>query len=123
MYTNKKVKWEVSLIGIMKELFTDELLQMHSLRGIKRKGVTNLRFDVYTNIFAVMYEIFEYGSDKLHRYGKGDIPSKLDIEKNIDARMRHAKERIEKRMIKAEKDEAEETEREDDGYEYGDDDN
>lgn len=44
-----------------------------------------------------MYQIFQYGCDKLGRYRTVDVSDKLDIEKQFDARMRHAKERIEKR--------------------------
>lgn len=97
---NPKTEWYKAVGPIMKELFTDELLKLHSFRGIKRKGISNIRFDQYTNVLGAIYEMYVYARDTLKRLKDDKVPSKGEVEEKISEIVRHAKERIEKRASK-----------------------
>lgn len=103
-YVNEdNVKGTLIVAAIFKELLADQLLLKYSLRGIKRKDVTNLRFDVYINLIDAIYCMYTFAKNKLKRIKPVDVPSMSILEGKISEYIRHAKERIQKKAGKAAK--------------------
>lgn len=84
----------------MKNLITDEVLQLYSFRGIKRNNTYNLRFDTFTNLLGAIYNMFVYAKDALKRLDLVEIPSVSDVETKISDHLRYSKDRMLKKALK-----------------------